>query len=937
MIDWREMKIGGRKRMGKKNFLMGVCLFLVLNLVWLSGLSFAQRVTGKIVGKVTEEEGTPLPGVTVEISSPSLMGGVHSQVTSGDGDYRFINLPPGTYKLVFSLDGFQKVERQNIKVSLNATVTEDIILKQSTVEESVVVTGVSPVVDVTKSGVSTTFSKEQMEDLPSGRFTVFDIIKQTPGLPQTEQGEWRNAAFGSSMEASAYLVDGIDISSPDLGHAWNWQPQDMYEEVEVSGIGAPAEYGGFTGAVINIVTKSGGNTFSGNLSYYGQFQSLTDDNNPGGDLVPSISPEKVYSFNRDKYLNASFNLGGPIVKDKLWFFGLYEKVDDSFSPWLVAREVPDAYFGDKVHFKLSSQLGAKHRLVGSYYYEGQNFPGSPDEYNLPETVTEEIDRTNQWNLMYTLLISDKAIFDLKYSWWGTTCDLVPSIGGDINNPTVYDGYYGVTSGAPGWIYMGTMARHQANASFTYFAEDFLGGDHDFKVGVQYTRGESEWMGGYPGGKVYYLYYGDPLYMYEQQQFMYGGTTNTLGAFIDDSWKIGDRLTMNLGLRFDHNNASIPSWHVLDGWEKTSTRVPGWDDLIVWDTFAPRLGLAFQLTSDHKTLLKASYGRYYDAVHGNNYIWPGPALTDWSWYIYNWDIEDYELFYTYPAEQQWTIDPQLRNPYADIFSLGLERELMPNFSAGATFIYKKEKDLMGYEDRGATYEPINLVSPDNGKIYAAFNQTSELGTSNEYWIANPSGFGHTYRAFIFSLAKRYSNNWQFYASLTWSKAEGLDVVSRSTSEWSKSWALMLYSTLGQDPNDLINSKGPLNHDRTWIFKLQASYSFPWGIIASLNYFYQTGTPIPTFVRIHPDQGVQRILEEPKGSNRYKAWSVLDFRLQKTFNLYKALRLDAMIDVFNLFNSATVTHYRSYYRWEQAYNEPSDIFYPRRLQMGLRLKF
>jgi hypothetical protein len=482
--------------------------------------------------------------------------------------------------------------------------------------------------------------------------------------------------------------------------------------------------------------------------------------------------------------------------------------------------------------------------------------------------------------------------------------------------------------------MGKMARDQADANFTYFAEGFLGGDHDFKVGVQYTRGESEWVGGYPGGKLYYLYAGYPYYMYQQQPFMYGGTTNTLGAFIDDSWKIGDRLTVNWGLRFDHSNASIPSWFVYDGWEKTSVRVPGLDNLIVWNTIAPRLGLAFQLTSDHKTLLKASYGRYYDAVHGNNYIYPGPAVTDKRIYKYDWDVEDYVLWYTIPGKVGYSVDPKLRNPYADVFSLGLQRELMPNLSVGATFIYKKEKDLLGYEDRGATYEQINLVSPDNGKTYPAFNQTSELGTSNDYWIANPSGYGHTYQALIFDFAKRYANNWQLYASLTWSKAEGLDVTAKGTG----SWALLLNTGgFGKDPNDLTNGQGFLNHDRTWIIKLQASYSFPWGILASVNYLYQTGTPTGTIVKIYPDQGNRKILAEPKGRQRYKPWSLLDFRLQKTLNIHKSLRLDAMIDVFNLLNSATVTTYRSHNLWELTYNEPSDIFYPRRLQIGLRLKF
>jgi len=920
--------------MRKRTLFLGFCSFLILHFVLLSGLSFGQRVTGKIVGKVTDEEGGPLPGVTIEISSPSLMGGMQPQITTETGTYRFMNLPPGTYKLVFSLPGFQGVERPAIKVSLNTTVTEDIVLKQSTVEESIEVIAEAPVVDVTKSGMSTTFSADQIENIPSGRFTVFDIIKQTPGLPQTEQSEWRNAAFGSNYESNAYLVDGVNISSPDLGHAWNWQPQDMYEEVEFSGVGAPAEYGSFTGAVINIVTKSGGNTFSGGFSYYGQFQSLTDDNNPGGNIVPSIPSDKVYSYNRDKYLNASFNLGGPILKDKLWFFGLYEKSDNSYSPWLIDPGLPTKWLGNKAHIKLSSQLGAKHKLVGSYYYEDFGFPASPDEFNLPETVSEETGRTNQWNFLYTFLISNKAFFDLKYSHWSTTDDYLPSLGGDINDPVYYDGYYGITSGAPGWVYTGGMARDQANATLTYFAEDFLGGDHDFRAGIQYTRGESEWMGGYPAGKFYYTYYGYPYYLYEQQPFMYGGNTNTIGAFVDDSWKIGNRLTVNLGLRFDHSNASIPSWNVLDGWDKTSQSVPGLDDLIVWDTLAPRLGLAFQLTSDHKTLLKASYGRYYDAVHGNNYIYPGPAATDWSIYTYDWDIEDYVLWYTIPGEIGYTMDPKLKNPYADVLSLGLERELMANLSAGATFIYKKEKDLLGWEDRGATYAQVNLVSPDDGNTYPAFNQTSDLGTTNDYWITNPSTYGHTYQALIFSLSKRYSNNWQFYASATWSKAEGLDVTAHSTG----SWALLLNTGgFGKDPNDLTNSTGLLNHDRTWIFKLQASYSFPWGIIASVNYLYQTGVPIPTFVRVYPDQGVQKILNVPKGPDRYKPWSLLDFRLQKTFNLYKSLRLDAMVDAFNLLNSATVTADRSHDLWAQTYNEPSEIFYPRRLQIGLRLKF
>jgi hypothetical protein len=529
-------------------------------------------------------------------------------------------------------------------------------------------------------------------------------------------------------------------------------------------------------------------------------------------------------------------------------------------------------------------------------------------------------------------MSNNAFFELKYSGWRTFDDYYPSLGGDINDPLIWEGYYGITSGGPWWIWDGTMDRDQVNAGFTYYAEDFLGGDHEFKIGVQYTRGKSEWVGGYSGGKWYYLYYGYPYALYEYDPFMYGATSNAIGAFIDDSWQIGDRLTVNLGLRFDHNDGSIPSWFVYDGWEKTSERVPGVDNIVDMNNFSPRLGLAFQLTSDHKTLLKASYGRYYDANHHDNWCYPGPAVSDYTVSYYDWDDEDYVFSYTITGEMGYTVDPKLKNPYADIFSLGLERELMPNLSVGATFIYKKEKDLIGWEVRGATYEQISLVSPDNGQTYTAFNQTSALG-SNEYWITNPSGYGQTYRALIFSFAKRYSNNWQLYASLTWSKAEGVNIMSHSTG----SWALTTSGTFGKDPNDYINADGPLNHDRTWIFKLQASYSFPWGILASMNYLHQTGVPILSVTRIYPAQGSRQILAEPRGPDRHKPWNLFDFRLQKTFNIYKSLRLDAMIDVFNLFNSATVTANRSQNLWALAYNEPSFMFYPRRFQVGFKLRF
>jgi outer membrane receptor protein involved in Fe transport len=910
-----------------------------------TGISFAQRLTGKIMGTISDTEGAPLPGVTAELSSPALMGGVHTEVTSEKGTYRFINLPPGIYSIVFSLKGFETVKRMNIKVSVDTSVTENIVLKVTAIEESVTVLAPAPLVDVTKSGLTTTFNKELLEQLPSGRYNFFDVVKQAPGLiMNTQQGdEDRIVAYGSNYESSDYQLDGVDIRNLDVGSAWQWVNPDVFAEVETTGIGAPAEYGQFTGAVINIVTKSGGNKFEGNLSYYGQFQGLTADNNP--------TPEDpaAFSYHRDKFLDASFNLGGPIIKDKLWFFGSYQRYEDSYTRWLSDPKYPGPYIGDKAFLKLSSQLGKNHRLVSSFYYEYFDIPDPITPYLPKEAAGAEIGHTPTWNIMYTWLISNNAFLDLKYGGWWSDDNWLP-ISSSLETPSHYDAVTGKRSQGVYWPWMYTVTKHQASASLSYFAEDFLGGNHDFKMGVQYNRGTAEDHGGYTGGRFYYdnvtYEYNGNLYtynyMYVQDVFSYGGIVNSIGAFLDDSWKIGDRLTVNLGIRFDHSTGSIQSFPVYHGWEKTSAKTAPVPDVVKWSTVSPRAGLAFQLTSDKKTLLRASYGRYYDAQLMSNWNWPGPNVTDWSMFSWNgssWDLVDFV-----PGAMNYTVDPKLKNPYADQYSVGLERELFPNFSIGATYIYKHEKNLIGWEDRGATYEKVDMVSPDNGQTYAVWNQTSGAET-NDYWITQPSRFGEkfdqTYKAVIFTLIKRYSKNWLLNASLTWSRMEGLTNTAHSLSQQAMIWYTKYY---GQDPNDLINARGYLTHDRTWVAKISASYSFPWGILASANYLYQTGRPIPTFVSVKLDQGERIILAEPRGRDRFPAWKVLDLRLQKTFNIHKTVRLSAMVDVFNLFNSNTVISYFSDYPknpgysvWSDAFHKPDEIFFPRRGQIGLRLEF
>jgi len=190
--------------------------------------------------------------------------------------------------------------------------------------------------------------------------------------------------------------------------------------------------------------------------------------------------------------------------------------------------------------------------------------------------------------------------------------------------------------------------------------------------------------------------------------------------------------------------------------------------------------------------------------------------------------------------------------------------------------------------------------------------------------------------MLTIKKRYSHNWMLGASLTYSKSEGLTTIAHGTSA-------RQYSTVnrggdyGEDPNDFINAYGRLANDRPWILKVQAGYTFPWDILASFNWIYQTGRPYLSFTGFRLNQGFRKVLTGPRGDNRFPTWSMMDFRLQKTFHIGDTVRFHAIFDLWNVFNANTATDYSTYDMWKSRYLDPSEIFYPRRLQIGLRLQF
>src|SRR5260221_4104084 len=272
----------------------------------------AQRTTGEIIGKVVDESGSVLPGVTVTLRGAGVAG-APSVVTSETGTYRFPVLPPGTYNLEYTLSGFTTLKREAIPIAVGSTVELDVSMKVGALEESITVSGESPVVNLASSQVSTAYNSEWVRNAPVRRFSYFDLINSAPGVSATSNvGQSTSAqSLGNSTNENSYQIDGTDISSTP------WPNTDAVEEVEVLQLGASAEYGNLQGAVFNIVTRQGGNVFHGDANFYFQNDALTGRNTT--DAFDNGRP-----YHRDTWRDATVQASGPFVRDKFWFFGALE-------------------------------------------------------------------------------------------------------------------------------------------------------------------------------------------------------------------------------------------------------------------------------------------------------------------------------------------------------------------------------------------------------------------------------------------------------------------------------------------------------------------------------------------------------------------------------------------------------------------------------------
>jgi outer membrane receptor protein involved in Fe transport len=920
-----------------------VCIFAVL---LASTPASAQRTTGEIIGTVTDETGAVLPGVTATLVGERVAGS-RTSVTNENGFYRFVTLPPGTYDVTFQMQGFKTLNRQGLIVPVGGTIQENVSLELGEFEEQVTVTAASPVIDTISNEVGVNYTEDWVRNAPIARSAFFDLINAAPGVSAATEGSSRSNVLGSGTDENTYLLDGTDLTAPFTGAAWPWPNPDAIDEVEIVSLGAPAEYGNASGAVFNIVTRQGSNQWRGDLAYYSQYQSLTGRNT-------TEDQDDGFPYYRNKYQEFTGHIAFPILKDKLWFMGAGQyKRASAAQPGVDPETIPTGK-SDEYLFKLNWQINEKHRMMFSLFDDIYFDPFPQSAVEAPSTVGAEHGHNPTPNVTYTGSLSDETYVEARFSgFYGYDHHDPANEGFPRVAPRFYNLDTGEVTGGTYYWYDNFAYRTGVSAKVSHFADDFLGGSHDFKFGVQYFKGGSQ-DGFYGANDFVYTYeaYGNTYAYggYTSTPINYGATITGFGAFLDDTFLVNDRLTLNLGVRYDYQKASIPELTVIlpgeseavaGGATPTGPTVPSIDNLVDWSVISPRVGFSLKLTDDGRSVLKGHYGRYNRMMLAGEFTYSWASYSEWYWGSYDLGTGEWsDLVKVWETGTNFGVSPNYSNPYTDQFIVAFEQELMPNLGMSLNYTYKRGRDFPAWTDVAGVYEDTTYIDDQGTDATGeAITVKRLLSDPDErfFEINNHPSLNTTINAFTFQLNKRMADNWKLTGSFAYLRSTGgLPSGRGGASSWQAT--SVIFSDFGQNPNDFVNNRGRLTGERPYAVKAQFVYQAPAGILIGANYIFQSGRPWARQVR-PPDLNLATTInaEERDGNRRVDSWNSLDVRISKDFTVSGRSRVQLFADVLNLFNANTNEDVLSRLGTSESYAIPSEIVAPRRLMIGAKFQY
>jgi hypothetical protein len=1006
-------------------------IFLMLNL---AALGFAQRQTGSLSGRVTDKEKNPLPGASVSISGPALLG-IKSYVTSDTGLFRFSTLLPGGYEIRAEMPGFKTAVYKGLTVGVGKTTEVTIELEQAEVEEEVLVVGVNPIVDPTMTKISVNYSAQFLASIPMNR-DLYDIQNSVPGAI-SEGAEYRRTSsiLGGTVRSQLYALDGVPMNDPATFYSMANINVDVYEEIEFEVGAHPAEVGQTDSTYINIVTKSGGNSFSGGATVYYTGKSLAED------LIPAVEQETMNVNPPEKYSDSkdfSLNLGGPIFKDRTWFFlngrRLVWRQDNPLNPesrmaklGFVSSPHYDIEHQEWLAFgKLTFQVAKNLRYMGMLHYNHiyepvySNSTGSESSFEFTEIWDHENTYTTTHQLNWVL--DQDTFLDIRGTYIYRYFPIHSRQDGEY---TYYDYKEKVYWGTSEYNDEYVRKKMLASVSLTHFHDDLLGASHEFKAGAEFEQSEyhRDWYRPNP----YYAYYNDyargDVYYYsgskKQGRLRIRTCTPEKGlwdvqdhvrrysAYVQDSISAG-KMTVNLGLRLDHSyqyepqqtrpklvfqsgpknlapglgpnalvdalTAQLHAQGKISPFEELTTP---YKKVVTFTTLSPRIGLAYDPFGDGKTVLKASFSRYYEPIWSAKYN--GGQIFGASTINYRWNdlngnkfmdlppADTYELT-SYPEQDpDYSYYGELRPPFVDEILAGIEREVAKDFILGLDFVWKQNKNIVedfdilnGYDikakdAKGLIWIPFTFIDPgwdqsfgtSDDESFTVYGLRSDRPTPS--WKGgNPPEAKRKYWAAILSFEKRLSNRWQLKGSVLYSSFKGNCDPGYSATEGE--------STMFDNPNTLINAYGPLGFDRPLQIKIMGSCILPYDFVFSAYFQARSGSPWGrTLARVYfpLNYGVQEsyvgISAEEPGEQRTAPYTTIDLRVEKGFSLGQFGKLNLYVDIFNVAGRSGVSvdsnpagilrsdKTPATYELSTTYGLVTSIYGVRSFRLGARLNF
>ena len=553
---------------------------------------------------------------------------------------------------------------------------------------------------------------------------------------------------------------------------------------------------------------------------------------------------------------------------------------------------------------------------------------------LPSTLGLSSGHNPSPGVLYTAVINPTTVFEARYSGFYGTADVLPLNGGPKIARRFQDLDTGVVSGGISYWYEGKSFKTAFAGKVTKYADNFLGAQHDFKVGVQYNSGGGESLNGY--NDYIYTYGSTPSYGYTQDPFWRGGRMRSVGVYADDTIRMG-RLTVNAGLRYDYSKGYFNSFDLLDRNENKIGSSNAVDKLFDWSVISPRLGATVKLNEAGTTLIKGSVGRYYRGIVTGEFDNATPSIAPRFVFDGVYTASGAPIGTSLVSDNSnIRIDPGFENPYTDQFIMSLEHQLSDRVGVAVSGVFKRSENQSGWRDIGGTYTRVQRTA--EGKTFD-LQQLTSGAESRIFQLTNPGDLSSTYKGVHFQVNKRLSNRWQGTFGVTLSKSEGTLGSSNARSSPTSS-ANSTAGIFGQNPNDYVNSDGLLIGDRPVLIKANVVYQIGWGMTVAANYGFQSGRPWGREVRfsgIVP--GTTRVLFEPfSGDRRVDPLNQIDVRLEKALSFSDG-RIEGAVfgDLLNALNNDAAQSILDRRSISSNFGVGSSFVLPRRLMLGAKFRF